>query len=212
MNTPSTFEALFQKHTALVDAVQSEMGEKRFAHTLSVAKEALRLASEFSLSGKDTERLFLAALLHDITKARSFDEQIALADTLGVVLTKEDLASPPVLHALTGAAYAKQHFPALVDDGICEAIRTHTVGKADMTLFDKLLFLADYIEESRTHTVCQQTRRQFYQELASGHNKETTLDHTLLTILQNTASFVKDSGRALHSASLNTIESLSKKG
>ena len=204
----STFDAWLSEKEALVKKVRAEMGEHRFTHTLAVAKEALSLAKAFDFSKKDAKRLFVAALLHDYTKAYSTEKQLSLAKEYGTTLSEDDLASPPVLHSRTAAAVCPTVFPEDVDSEICEAIRCHTVGKKEMSLFDKLLFLADYIEETRTHPICLETRKQFYENLATGNNKEKTLNHTLRQVLQNTIDYVEKQGNKVHSDSLTMLENL----
>lgn len=208
MNTTSTFEAWLSEKEALVQKVKSEMGEHRFTHTLAVAKESITLATAFDFSEQDAKRLFVASLLHDYTKAYSTEKQIALAKEYGIPLSQDDLASPPVLHSRTAAGICQIVFSSDVDSEIAEAIRCHTVGKKEMNLFDKLLFLADYIEETRTHPICQETRKAFYQALTSGQNKEAVLNHTLRQVLQNTIEFVAKQNRTVHSDSLSMLENL----
>ena len=208
MNVTSTFNAWLSEKDLLVTKVRSEMGEHRFTHTLAVAKEALSLANVFGFSEKDAKRLFVAALLHDYTKAYSTEKQLSLAEEYGIALSEDDLASPPVLHSRTAAVVCQTLFPEDVDHAICEAIRCHTVGKKEMSLFDKLLFLADYIEETRTHPICLETRKQFYENLATGNNKEKTLNDTLRQVLQNTVDYVAKQGNKVHSDSLTMLENL----
>ena len=208
MNTTSTFDTWLSEKEALVQKVKSEMGEHRFTHTLAVAKESIILATAFDFSEQDAKRLFIASLLHDYTKAYSTEKQIALAKEYGITLTQDDLASPPVLHSRTAAEICQIVFPGDVDCEIAEAIRCHTVGKKEMSLFDKLLFLADYIEETRTHPICQETRKAFYQALSSGQNKEAVLNHTLRQVLQNTIEYVAKQNGTVHSDSLSMLENL----
>ena len=212
MNINSIYETLLAQKADLVADVQNEMGEHRFQHTLAVAEETLRLSEIFDLAKNDRERLFVAALLHDYTKAYGYDKQIAIAKRYGIVLSQDDLNSPPVLHSRTAAALVKYRFPNEVDPAISEAIRCHTVGKKDMTLFDSLLFLADYIEATRTHPICQETRKNFYEKLSSGYHKETVLNDTLCLVLQNTIDHITKQGNQVHSDSLEMLENLSKKG
>lgn len=140
--------------------MHSRHDDYRYAHTSAVAEEALRLAALFELSETDTEALHIAALLHDCTKGLSYSQQIALADKLGVSLSADDLASPKVLHSITGAAVAKHEFA--VSDEIAAMIACHTTGKENMTLPEKLLYLADYIEPTRTFEDCITLRNYFY--------------------------------------------------
>ncbi len=123
--------------------------EYRFSHTLGVVKECRRLASLFSLSEEEAEELKIAAYLHDITKSVRTEGQKELFSYFGIPFGETEARSTKTLHAVTGAYFAKEHFPALVSDRIFTAIRLHTTGAAGMTLFEKLLYLADYIEPAK---------------------------------------------------------------
>ena len=123
VNITSTFDAWLLEKDALVKKVQKEMCEHRFTHTLAVAKESLVLANAFDLSPSDSKRLFVAALLHDYTKAYSTEKQIALAEEYNVALSEDDLAAPAVLHSRTAAAVVIHTFPHDTDAEIAEAVR-----------------------------------------------------------------------------------------
>lgn len=146
---------------ALENALRTRMDAYRLAHTLAVKDECLRLAGLFGLSDEETNHLAAAALLHDCTKGLKYPEQLALAQRMGIELSPDDLASPKVLHSITGAAVAKADFGA--SDEIAAMIACHTTGKGAMTLSEKLLYLADYIEPTRTFDDCVKLRRFFYE-------------------------------------------------
>ncbi|MBQ7364953.1 MAG: bis(5'-nucleosyl)-tetraphosphatase (symmetrical) YqeK [Clostridia bacterium] len=198
------------KYQSLACSLALRMDADRLAHTVNVAQEASSLGKHFDLSEYDCERLYLAGLLHDITKALSTDEQIRLAQTLSIPLTEDDLASPPVLHAITGAALAAQEYPTLIDPEILSAIRAHTTGKRDMTLFEKLIYLADYIEKGRRHTVCVKRREAFYEDLATTRDRIGTLNRHLLAIANDTAQHIAQTNRPLHPMTQELIRSLQK--
>ena len=204
MNTTSTFDAWLSEKEALVQKVKSEMGEHRFTHTLAVAKESIILATAFDFSEQDAKRLFIASLLHDYTKAYSTEKQIALAKEYGITLTQDDLASPPVLHSRTAAGICQIVFPGDVDCEIAEAIRCHTVGKKEMSLFDKLLFLADYIEETRTYPDCIALRRSFWEAVPtlSPDRLERHLSATLLHAVDYTIGALCREGLAIAPATV----------
>ena len=181
----------------------------RYEHTLGVAEECDRLARIFGLSDRDTSDLHKAALLHDLTKALRFDEQIALANDLGITLTEDDLKSPKILHQYTGAALAAKEFPDDTDERICKAIACHTTGKADMSLFEKLLYLADYIEPGRTYDDCVSVRERFYKNVRPNH-KYKDLDEVILYSLRLTVSQLKAENAPLHPKTLEAIAYLEK--
>ncbi len=180
--------------------VEKELGKKRFAHTLAVEEECRALAKIFGLSDLDCRRLCIAALLHDITKEKTTDEQIDLCRLYGIDYTVYDLASPKVFHAMTGAQVARDRFTEWVDEDICQAIARHTVGHPKMDLFDSLLYLADYIEATRTFPDCVELRRFFYDGIANGalpfvHLRKTLIrsfDMTIANLLQENAVIAPD--------------------
>ena len=97
--------------------------------------------------GEDAEAAAEAGILHDITKKLSYDEQLIMCDKYGIILDKDQLANEKLLHAITGAAFARDVFG--VSDAVYDAIRWHTTGKPDMTLLEKIIYMADYVEPTR---------------------------------------------------------------
>ncbi len=174
---------------ALRDSLPSMMSDKRLSHTLGVEKEVRSLAKIFALSERQTTELQIAALLHDITKEKSLQEQLALCRQFGIAYTDADCAAPKTFHAKTGAAWAKQSYPALVTDRIAQAIWHHTVGAADLSLFDALLYLADYIEPTRTFEDCVKLRQFFYDGI---HNEANPTEHLQRTLLLSVQMTIRD--------------------
>ncbi len=148
---------------SLENAVRARIDGHRLEHILSVRDECARLADLFGMNEEEKRDLCVAALLHDITKL--IKDQAALAAELGVELSEDDLGSPAILHSLTGAAVAKRVFAEYTNDEICESIAVHTAGKPGMSLSDKLLFLADYIEPMRPYEDCQRVREFLYRDI-----------------------------------------------
>ena len=74
-----------------------------------------------------------------------------------------ELKSPKLLHAKTGAALARDLFG--VSDRVYEAIRWHTTGKPDMTLLEKIIYLADYIEPTRDFPGVEKLRELCYEDI-----------------------------------------------
>jgi nicotinate-nucleotide adenylyltransferase len=104
-----------------------------------------------------------AALLHDITKEYSSDKQLQICREFGIIISKQDILTPKTFHAKTAAALIPSLYPAFADDEVLSAVRWHTTGRADMTLTEKLVYLADYIDESRTFDDCVTLRRMFWE-------------------------------------------------
>ncbi len=160
----------------VIEAIAKEIPHfisgKRLNHTYAVERECQALGALFSahpalMSEVDVYKLRIAALLHDITKEKSVDEHTALAAQYRIPLTDLEKSAPKVLHAKTAPALAQEAINGMlgfcaVDDAVCDAIRTHTTGAAQMSLIGKLLYLADYIEETRTFEDCIRLRHLFY--------------------------------------------------
>lgn len=185
---------------ALEASLSSRMDGYRLAHTLAVKDECAALAKLFALSEEDTADLLIAALLHDCTKQLKGSAQLELARELGISLTRDDLNSPKVLHSLTGAKVAQNEYG--VSDKIAAMIACHTTGKEDMTVSEKLLYLADYIEPTRTFGDCVALRNFFYGEHTC--DLAAHLDATLILSFDMTIRNLLDDGSHIH---METIKS-----
>lgn len=162
----------------LEEKVGHILSGKRYSHTIAVAKEAERLA-EIYLPDQIC-RVCAAALLHDITKEADDKKQLQYCEEFGIILSVPETLSPKVLHAMTGEVYAKRYFAEFVDDEILSAIRWHTTGRRGMTTFEAILYLADYIEETRTHETCRQLRNYFWDRIAAGCDPKETLRDAMI--------------------------------
>ena len=165
----------------------------RIPHVLGTEQEAVRLALRY---GADVDRARTAALLHDCTKRLEMDEQLALCAQYGIKLDELEQQALKLLHAKTGAAVARDRFG--VDDEIYSAIFWHTTGHADMTLLEKVIYLADYIEPTRSFPGVDTLRAACYEDLDKG----------LLMGLEMTVEEMKERGNPVHSATLAAIEYL----
>jgi nicotinate-nucleotide adenylyltransferase len=179
---------------------------KRLSHSLAVEEEVAELAVLFGLSENNSNRLRAAAILHDITKELSVDGHLELCKKHSLEVTEDDLKSPKVFHSLTGAYEAMELYPETIDRETFNAIKYHTTGRAGMTLFDKLLYLADYIEKTRTFTDCVKLREYFYSKPASvGH-----LNKTLLISFDMTLKNLEDEGQFVHPSTLIARNAIAK--
>ena len=145
---------------ALREAVRTEMSPGRFEHTAAVEEMAARLSSLYCPEKEPILRA--AALLHDLTKEKKASEQEALCESLGIALSPTDRLSPKTHHAKTAAAWIPTVFPSFAHEEVISAVRYHTTGRADMTLGEKIIYLADYIDESRTFPDCVALRVCFW--------------------------------------------------
>ena len=124
---------------------------KRIAHVKGTEEEAVRLAARWDV---DTEQARRAAILHDCTKYLDMEDQLKLCRKYGILLDDLEQEAVKLLHAKTGAAVARDMFG--VPDEIYEAIFWHTTGKADMTLLEKIIYIADKIDPGRGYDITRQ--------------------------------------------------------
>lgn len=165
----------------LRETIKSSMSEKRSYHTLAVEQMAIRIADIYVPDKKNVLRA--AALLHDITKEIKTDGQISLCAEYGIELSDQDILAPKTLHARTAAARIALQFPEFADPEVVSAVRWHTTGKANMSLCEKIIYLSDYIDDSRTFEDCVRVREHFFDfDFANASDKEKLehLDDTLI--------------------------------
>lgn len=140
--------------------IKDKMSGKRLYHTLAVEAMTARLCALFC--PEYTQKMRAAALLHDLTKEVGFEEQKQLCKQYGIPLGDTDLASPKTLHARTAAALIPIEFPDFDDPMIINAVRWHTTGRAASSVTEQILYLADYIDDSRTFAACVELRDYFW--------------------------------------------------
>ena len=168
---------------------------QRIPHVLGTEQEAIRLAERY---GADVEKARVAALLHDCTKKLNMEQQLELCRKYGIALDDLEQKALKLLHAKTGAAVARDVFG--VDEDIYSAIWWHTTGHADMTLLEKIIYLADYIEPSRDFPGVDKLRRTCYKDLDEG----------LLLGLEMTIQEMTDMGNPVHHATVEARDALKR--
>jgi predicted HD superfamily hydrolase involved in NAD metabolism len=168
---------------ALREKMKNEMGEKRYNHTLEVEKMAARLGEIYAPD--KISALRAAALLHDVTKERTVDEHIAICESAGLVVSRAELKSPKMFHAKTGALVILQKYPQFATDEIVNAVRYHTTGKADMSIMEKIIYLADYIDMSRTFEDCVALRNFFFDFDFDNASEKEKLEHLNDTLIMS---------------------------
>lgn len=128
----------------LWEQTKAYLSARRVPHVKGVWEQAVLLARHW---GEDEYDAAEAGILHDITKNLSYEKQLKLCKKYGIMLSNAEKESPALLHAITGAAFARDRFG--VPEKIVSAIRWHTTGKPDMTRLEKIIYLADYTEPNR---------------------------------------------------------------
>ncbi len=179
----------------LREQIMNRMSLKRFRHTVAVEEMAARLCALFCPDC--TMELRAAALLHDITKELGTEAQMELCRTYGLPVTEFDRLAPKTFHARTAAARIVVDFVPFATETVVNAVRWHTTGHMGMTLTEKLLYLADYIDDSRTFSNCVILRRYFFgaePEKMNGEERLALLRDTLILSYDMTVRDLMDEG------------------
>ena len=162
-------------------SLQNRLSARRYEHTLGVEYTCCALAIRY---GADMEQARLAGLLHDCAKHYSGERLLKKCEEYKLPVSEYEKAFPELLHAKVGAYLAKEKY-GIEDEEILRAIDCHTTGKPDMTLLEKILYIADYMEPNRDRAPGLKEIR----TLAF-----TDLDACLLRILSGTLHYLKSRG------------------
>ena len=158
----------------LEKVVVSLLKKSRVNHVLGCRDTAVELARRWGADETDAAR---AGILHDITKALDGPLQLTLCAEYGTILSDFGKKYPKTLHALTGALVAERIFGE--NEAVINAIRSHTTGKADMNLLEKIIYVADYMEPNRDFPGVDRLRQLAFSDIdaALKLGLEMTLEH-----------------------------------
>jgi nicotinate-nucleotide adenylyltransferase len=129
--------------------------------------------------------LRIAALLHDVTKEWSTERHAAFLKEHGITPTAMDLAAPKTLHAKTAALLIPEQYSEYADGEVISAVRYHTTGREDMTLCEQIVYLADYIDDSRTFPDCVTLRNAFWDAKPENMTQDERQAHLLRVLVQS---------------------------
>lgn len=167
----------------LRELVTADMSPKRARHTLAVEQMAARLAVLYC--PEKEQMLRVAALLHDVTKEWSTERHAAFLEEHGITPTAMDLAAPKTLHAKTAALLIPEQYSEYASGEVISAVRYHTTGREDMTLCEQIVYLADYIDDSRTFPDCVTLRHAFWDAEPENMTQEQREAHLLRVLVQS---------------------------
>lgn len=177
------------KESEIISYIKEKLPGKRFDHVLGVKEAAVRLAEIY---GEDKEKAKLAALIHDCAKKMSDTEILKLVEEDGYTPDWIEKESPQLLHGRAAAVIAKKQM-GISDNLILDAVTYHTTGKVEMSLLDKIVYIADYIEPGRDFPGVEELRKKAVKNI----------DKALLMALENTIKYVIEKKQLLH---INTID------
>ena len=180
---------------ALEKWVVSLLKPNRVAHVLGCRDTAVELAQ---LWGANETHAARAALLHDITKALDGAHQLTICREYGIILDNFSQENPKTLHALTGSLVAERVFGE--SDEVVAAIASHTTGKENMNVLEKIIYVADYVEPNRNFPGVDRLRKLAY----------TDLNEALKLGLTMTLDMLKQQGKEISAKSLDALAYLNR--
>lgn len=164
--------------------LEKQLDSKRYQHTLGVAYTAASLAMRYEM---DINQAFLAGLLHDCAKSMTHEERLSYCKKHDITVTEAEQKNPSLLHAKVGSDQVFRKY-GIKDAEIANAVRYHTTGHPDMTMLEKIIFIADYIEPLRDHD----------KELSEiRHMSFMNIDVALEHILKNTLEYLNSSKKEI---------------
>jgi len=168
-----------ETNEAVRRAVKKELDPDRYIHTMGVACTAQALSMRW---GEDPGRAYLAGLLHDCAKCIPKKDRLPLCEKWGIEVNATEMANTSLLHAKMGEYLAKERYG--VNDGeILSSIRFHTTGRPGMTLLEKIIYVADYVEPNRDRAPDLPKLRKLV---------FTDIDRAVFLISEATLSYVRD--------------------
>lgn len=183
----------FEKYSDKIKILKQNLTENRFYHSMEVAKEARNLAINYDI---DYEKAFLSGILHDCCKC--FNKEQILNACKKYKFELDDVLSSQLdlSHSFLGSFVAYDVY-GVKDEDILNSIKYHTTGRKNMSILEKILYIADYIEPTRNYFEGIEKAR----ELAYKN-----LDEAMCYILKNTIKFNENKGRQIHYLSLEAYE------
>ncbi|MBR9944939.1 bis(5'-nucleosyl)-tetraphosphatase (symmetrical) YqeK [Clostridiaceae bacterium Marseille-Q4145] len=173
--------------------LKKNMDESRYEHTLGVMYTSAALAMRYEC---DLDKALLAGLMHDCAKCMPNAKKLKTAEKYGLEITDLEKKNPFMLHAKVGAVLAEKKYD-ITDEEVLGAIRWHTTGRPDMTLLEKIVYVADYIEPKRDKAPnLGEIRKLAFIDL----------DRALLKILQDTLNYLGDSPEDVDSMTKSTYD------
>ena len=174
------------------------LDNKRFEHTQGVAYTSAALAMRY---GEDIQKAELAGLLHDCAKCLDNDKKIQICKKHNIEISEAEQRNPFLLHAKVGGFLAKSKYK-VDDEEIIDAVLYHTTGRPGMSLLEKIVYIADYIEPGRNHAPnLDEIRRLCFQDL----------DEALLKILEDILVHLKESKKEIDPMTQMTYEFYKRK-
>lgn len=167
-----------------VSLIRDRLSDYRFNHSMCVADKAVELAKKY---GVDADKAYVAGILHDVTKEETLGIQRELIESDGTIMTELELGNKNIYHQMSGAAYVRQNLH-IDDEDILGGIRYHTTGRANMTDFEMVIYLADFTSADRHYPDVDIMRQETDKGLLDG----------MLYSLRYTITSLANSNKTIH--------------
>ena len=180
--------------------LKKHLTKERYHHTVGVAYTAMSMSMKYNPQPDNNEFMIkaeIAGLLHDCAKCMDNDKKIRICNKNQISYSKIEAENPYLLHGKVGAYIARKEFDIL-DEDILNAITWHTTGRPDMSLLEKIIFVADYIEPSRRPI----PELNLIRQLAF-----TDIDQAVIKILENTLKYLNEKGNPIDGMTQKTYDS-----
>lgn len=174
----------------MIERLDEYLPEKRIRHSINVAKAAKKLCTHCPC---DKDKAEVAAILHDTAKYVKFSDVQVYCDKYDIELDELEKKSTALSHSILGSYIARYEF-GIDDEEILSAIRYHTTGRPDMTNLEKVIYLADLIEDGRDYPGVEDLRELAY----SGK-----IDEAVVQSIDNTIVLLVSKKSTIH---LRTVE------
>lgn len=135
------------RNREFLEILKTRLTPQRLYHSICVAEQAKHLAEIFD---GDVEKSYTAGLIHDIMRYEPVEKMLQLIENDGQVLTESEKNITVTLHAIAGEVYLRKELN-VTDSEILSAVRWHTTGKEDMSLLEKIIYVADLTSEDREY-------------------------------------------------------------
>lgn len=166
------------------DKLKSDIGTNRYNHSLRVMEVSKELAIKYGCS---VQKAALAGLLHDCGKLQGDINLLKMANDFDIILDSVMENNHELIHCVIGAELAKREYN-VEDEDVLNAIRYHTTGRENMSLLEKIIYIADLIEPGRNFEGVERLRSLAYKDI----------DECLLSALNNTIKYVIDNDKLIH--------------
>ncbi|MDY2980658.1 MAG: bis(5'-nucleosyl)-tetraphosphatase (symmetrical) YqeK [Fusobacterium sp.] len=179
----------------LREIVKNKLPEKRYIHTLGVEKVCVELAKKY---GVDEEKIRVAALLHDYLKKDNVETLKEICKDMPEAKGYENL--PEIFHSLAGYEVVKKEFE-IDDEDILNSIKYHTIGRKNMSILEKIIYIGDAIEENRDYPNVDEIRKKTFQDIDEG----------IIFEISRKLEYLKEKGGIIHKNTKEMLEDLVSK-